>query len=176
VTDLLVRDVMHAVPLLEAGDSAENALAQSGDARLVAVSHAAHKLPAILRTDRIRAAPEDTTLADLLPEGDPPPLLEADLPLDAAVERLAMSFVLNPSLAGGLVEIGADHWGVVPRRVFVEHAGLMTTRGGGDRLEGAPVGLLVFECEEDHDRKVVAYYDPDNPPRCRNGHLMKLVD
>ncbi|MGQ9928666.1 MAG: hypothetical protein ACUVS4_17615 [Chloroflexaceae bacterium] len=44
------------------------------------------------------------------------------------------------------------------------------------RLEGAPVDLLFFECPEDHERTLVAYYDPQNPPRCSQGHLMKPVE
>src|SRR5947208_15444465 len=104
---LRVRDVMSEVPELEGDETVGAALAANphatAEVALVRLDEAT--APAIVRLDALRAAPEETALADLVAGGSAL-VLEPDLPIEAAVERLAKALVADRSLAGALVARG----------------------------------------------------------------------
>lgn len=102
--------------------------------------------------------------------------IEPEVAIESAVIMLAKDLVLHPDLSGVIVQTQGHLQGVLPRQVLVEHASRIVTRRSVDRLEGAPVDLLFFECAEDGERQLVAYYDPQNPPKCSRGHSMKPVE
>ncbi|MFN8490282.1 MAG: hypothetical protein U0350_22030 [Caldilineaceae bacterium] len=95
--------------------------------------------------------------------------------IEQVVRRLANALVSDPKLAGLIVQDDQEVIGIVSRPKLVEIAGRVITRGGdASRLEGASSLLGVYYyCPVDGEEKLVSYYNPANPPRCRQGHLMK---
>ena len=84
--------------------------------------------------------------------------------------------VARSDAPGVIVMDGDEVAGLLSRSTLTSFA--LTTarrRGGADRLPGNPVSELIFVCAEDGERQTVAFYDPDAPPRCKNGHLMHRV-
>ncbi|MFD5562492.1 hypothetical protein [Kitasatospora griseola] len=53
-------------------------------------------------------------------------------------------------------------------------AGLPPDRGTylNDDVPGLPLTTLLFTCAVHQEDQVVAYYDPEEPPRCSHGDLM----
>jgi len=84
--------------------------------------------------------------------------------------------VFHPRLQGVIVRERGQVQGVLPRQELVERASRLVTRSIVDRMEGAPVDILYFECPMDGERQLVAYYDPGNPPTCSQGHRMRPVE
>lgn len=130
----------------------------------------------LVTAEQLRAADSDACLQSLISDAPGPIFIEPHVTIDNAVKMLAKDLVLKPNLAGIIVQEQGQVRGVLPRQVVVEHASQVVTRETADRLEGAPIDVLFFECPEDHERKLVAYYDPQNPPKCSKGHLMKPVE
>lgn len=128
----------------------------------------------IVTREQLQAAPKDAVLRQMIARRVL--TVEPEVTMESAVTMLAKDLVLHPDLSGVIVQTQGRLQGVLPREVLVEHASRVVTRGSAGRLEGAPVDLLFFECAEDGERKLVAYYDPQNPPRCSQGHLMKPVE
>lgn len=125
--------------------------------------------------EQLQAAQEDVDIRQLV-AGQRVITLEPGVAIESAVRMLAKDLVLHPDLPGVIVPTQGHLQGVLPRQALVEYASRIVTRTVGDRMEGAPIDLLFFECPEDGERKLVAYYDPQNPPRCSRGHLMKPVE
>lgn len=129
----------------------------------------------IVTREQLQAAPEDVDIRQLT-TAQRVITVEPEVTVESTVEMLAKDLVLHPDLPGVIVQTQGHLQGVLPRRVLVEHASRIVTRTVSDRLEGAPVDLLFFECPEDGERQLVAYYDPQNPPKCSQGHRMKPVE
>lgn len=129
----------------------------------------------IVTREQLQEAQRDVDLRQLT-AAQPVITVEPEVTVESAAEMLAKDLVLHPALPGVIVQTQGHLQGVLPRRVLLERASRIVTRTFTDRLEGAPVDLLFFECPEDGERKLVAYYDPQNPPKCSQGHLMKPVE
>jgi CBS domain-containing protein len=141
------------------------------------VSGARGELLALVTAEQLRAGHSGGQRLQMLVADAPRPIVvEPRVTLDSVIQRLTKDLVLQPGLAGIVVQERDHLKGVVPRDEIVEYASRTAKRGIADRLEGAPVDVLLYECEIDHERKLVAYYDPKNPPRCSAGHLMKPVE
>ena len=126
--------------------------------------------------EALRRAEAEGRLAEAWKEAPPPIVVRPDMRVDDVTRRLAKDLVLNPRLAGVIVQEGEQVLGVLPRSFLAQRASRLVTRGTADRLEGPPVDLLYFECPQDGERQLVAYYDPQNPPTCRQGHRMRPVE
>ena len=131
---------------------------------------------ALVSLEQLHATDKSAPLLSLIMDVQRPIIVEASVTIDDAVTMLAKDLVLNPDLAGIVVQDRDRLQGVLPRRAIIEHTSRIVTRSTADRLEGAPVDALFFECPDDHERILVAYYDPQNPPLCSKGHLMRPVE
>lgn len=128
----------------------------------------------VVTREQLQAAPKDVFLRQMIARRVL--TVEPEETLENAVRMLAKDLVLHPDFSGVIVQTQGRLQGVLPREVLVEHASRVVTREIPVRLEGAPIDPLFFECAEDGERKLVAYYDPQNPPRCSQGHRMKPVE
>ena len=136
-----------------------------------------------LVVDRVRSLPKALLSERELERADPKTKLEklvmhapelvsvkAPYKLSDVVQRHAKYVELRPNLPGVLVDVG-EGFRVLPREIITKSATRVVTRGMNDgRLEGAPLDVLFYKCPIDNERKLVAYYDPKNPPRCTLGH------
>jgi len=173
-----VQELALPVLVLEANMTVAEALKklEHAQATLGVVSDARAQPLGIVTTEQLHAAQKSASVNSLIGTTPRPIMVEPSATIDDVVKMLAKDLVLNPDLAGVIVQEQGEVQGVLPRKTIVEYASRVVTRGTVDRLEGAPVDTLFFECSEDHERKLVAYYDPQNPPKCSKGHLMKPVE
>jgi hypothetical protein len=97
--------------------------------------------------------------------------------LDRVAQKYGKDLELRPNLAGVVVIERDEVRGILPRQMIVSQAARVVTRGAGTSyLEGSPIDYVIYECPEDHERKFVDYYNPQNPPRCQRGHLMQILE
>ena len=123
-----------------------------------------------------RSANKQEKLASLIASLPRPSPVRADDKLAPIVEVLAHELITDRSLAGLVVwDEQQQVIGVVPRKRLARVAAGMIERGGdSSRLEGASILTgAYFYCPQDGEEKLVSYYNPANPPKCKNGHLMK---
>lgn len=118
----------------------------------------------------------ESRLADMAIDAPSPIFAPPGISIDQVARLVAKDLVLNPRLAGVVVKEGDQVLGVLTRQFLAQSAARLTTRGTTDRMEGAPVDILYFECPKDGERQLVAYYDPQHPPTCSQGHRMQPVD
>ncbi len=134
------------------------------------------RLAGLVTAEELRKADPQAPLDFLLAAAPSPIFIEPDVRIDHAVQVLAKDLVLRPRLQGVIVREQDRVRGVLPRQELVERASRLVTRSLVDRMEGAPVDILYFECPIDGERQLVAYYDPRNPPTCSQGHRMQPVE
>jgi len=130
----------------------------------------------LVTAEELHKANPQAPLSSLLTVTLSPIFIEPDVSIDHAVQVLAKDLVLRPRLQGVIVREQGQVRGVLPRQELVERASPLVTRSLVDRMEGAPVDILYFECPIDGERQLVAYYDPRNPPTCNQGHRMQPVE
>ncbi|MFL6211950.1 MAG: hypothetical protein ACJ74W_24095 [Pyrinomonadaceae bacterium] len=156
------------------------------DARLKLQSeHTSHALivdtvrgarAALLSDKQLADARPDAILKNLVEHAPEPLTIRVPYDLDDVVQRHAKTLELRPNLPGILVEDGAEIK-LLPRQVIIKGATHVVTRGAQFyRLEGSPLDVMFYECPIDFERKMVAYYDPNDPPRCKFKHLMVPVE
>lgn len=169
-----VRDLMRPLPIFEARLRAGEVLRELTQAQAeVGLVHGADG-DALLVSDRLRSADPEQPVGELT-HPEPPLVVSSDQPLDSVVDAAAFDLVTRPSLPGAIVQLAEGGLAFLPRSALIARANL-ATRATVDRLEGAPVDLLVFQCPGDGERQIVSYYDPSNPPMCRSGHRMQPVE
>jgi hypothetical protein len=135
------------------------------------------QLVALVQKETLRSEENaQSSLNSVIATKPVPFVIGADTNLDKVVQEFASDFAANPNLEGILVKENEDLKGVLPRRLIVKRALEIVATRGVDRLEGAPLDTVYYECTIDNERKSIDYYDPKNPPKCRNGHKMKLVE
>lgn len=131
---------------------------------------------ALLSKAELTEATPDSMLREVAKYAPEPINVNAPYDLDHVARRHSSYLEKWPNLPGILVKVG-EGFRVLPREVVTKGASRVVTRGMNEgRLEGAPLDVLFFECPIDHERKLVSYYDPRNPPRCRLGHDMAPVE
>jgi hypothetical protein len=132
---------------------------------------------ALLSEAELKQAEPDSLLREVARYAAPlSDSVRAPYVLDDVVRRHSGYLERWPNLPGLLVTYD-EGFRVLPREVVTKGASQVVTRGMNEgRLEGAPLDVLFYECPIDHERKLVAYYDPRNPPRCRLGHDMAPVE
>ena len=164
---------------LSAGMSVQSALQEldASNCEYGIIKNAQGEFLALILAERLRSDknPQDT-LSSVVANRPVPLVSGADLNLDKVVKDFASNFAADPELEGVVVKENEDLKGVLPRRVIVKRALEIVATRGLDRLEGAPLDTVYFECAIDKERKSVDFYDPAHPPKCRNGHEMKLVE
>lgn len=148
---------------------------QDAQAQYGIVIGAQDNLLGLVTAEELRAGEANARVQTLI-QNAPPVILEPNVTLNSAVRALAKDLVLKPQLSGIVVQTQGKVQGIVPRKTIVEHAARVVTRGTADRLEGSPIDVLFYECLIDHERKLVAYYDPAHPPTCSQGHKMNPVE
>lgn len=134
------------------------------------------RLAGLVTAEELRKADPQARLDSLLTAVPSPISIDPDVRVEHAVRVLAKDLVLQPRLQGVIVREQGQVRGVLPRQELVERASRLVTRSIVDRMEGAPVDILYFECPIDGERQLVAYYDPGNPPTCSQGHRMRPVE
>jgi CBS domain-containing protein len=134
------------------------------------------RLAGLVTAEELRKADPQAQLNSLLAAAPSPISIDPDVRIEHAVRVLAKDLVFHPRLQGVIVREQSQVRGVLPRRELVERASRLVTRSIVDRMEGAPVDILYFECPMDGERQLVAYYDPGNPPTCSQGHRMRPVE
>lgn len=168
-----VRDVVRPVPELGRDETVEGALEKMRQAKAdVAVVPGGERRYMLVTMEQLQAA-EPSVRTEAL-DLHHPVIVDADERLEHVAGETARELVLRPRLPGVLVVSKENLLGLVPRSVLADLA-LTASRSGADRLEGAPIDTLVFECPVDGERRVIGYYDRSNPPRCADGHPMQLV-
>ncbi len=148
---------------------------QAAQAQYGVVIGSQDRVLGLVTIERLREGDANAYVETLIDSG-PPIFLEPNVTLDTAVRALAKDFVLRPQLAGVVVQAQGKVEGILPRNIIVERAARLGTRGVADRLTGSPLDILFFECPVDHERRIVVYYDPSNPPKCSQGHLMMPIE
>ncbi len=134
------------------------------------------RLAGLVTAEELRKADPQARLDSLLTAVPSPISIDPDVRIEHAMRVLAKDLVLQPRLQGVIVREQGQVRGVLPRQELVERASRLVTRSIVDRMEGAPVDILYFECPMDGERQLVAYYDPGNPPTCSQGHRMRPVE
>jgi CBS domain-containing protein len=130
----------------------------------------------LVTVEELHKADPQAQLNSLLAAAPSPVFIEPNVRIEHAVRVLAKDLVLHPRLQGVIVRERGQVQGVLPRQELVERASRLVTRSIVDRMEGAPVDILYFECPMDGERQLVAYYDPGNLPTCSQGHRMRPVE
>ncbi len=150
---------------------------RSEGTKVLLIVDSARGLPkALLSRVELEQALPDSPLEEVAKYAPEPVGVKAPYDLDRVAQRHSGYLERWPNLPGLLVETG-EGFRVLPREVITKGASKVVTRGMNEgRLEGAPLDVLFYECPIDHERKLVAYYDPRNPPRCRLGHDMAPVE
>lgn len=169
-----VRDLMCPLPIFEPGQHAGEVLRELVQARAEVGLVRGADGDAFLVADRLRSADPEQPVGDLA-HPEPPLVVGSEQPLDSVVDAAAFDLVTRPSLPGAIVELPDGGLAFLPRSDLIARANL-ATRQTVDRLEGAPVDLLVFQCPDDGERQIISYYDPANPPMCHRGHRMRPVE
>jgi hypothetical protein len=126
----------------------------------------------LVSTGTLRELPSGVSVGEIVRDLPEPLELRGDVSAEVELDRVGRRLLGEPDLLGAVVDLGDGTWTALSRDEIATFLGSRTTV---DRLEGAPIDVLVFECSTDKERKVVPYYDPRNPPLCSNGHPMKPI-
>jgi hypothetical protein len=164
---------------LDAGMSIQSALEEldASNSEYGIIKNDQGEFLALIQAERLRSEKNPQNTLSSVVVNKPVPLISgADVDLDKVVKDFASAVAADPELEGVVIKENEDLKGVLPRRVIVKRALEIVATRGLDRLEGGPLDTVYFECAIDKERKSVDYYDPANPPKCRNGHPMKLVE
>jgi hypothetical protein len=179
VTDLmLVQEFMFAVEGLGADMTVAEALEilERTSVTLGVVRGTEGTLLATVSLEQLRAVNGNQLMQTYAASLPRPIVSEPRIPFASVVRALKKYSALDPDLVGIVVQDGDRLQGVVPGKTIQDYISFQVLRGEGNRLEGAPVDVLMFECETCPERRFIAYYDPNNPPKCSAGHVMKLVE
>lgn len=132
---------------------------------------------ALISKEQLHLANSDEPINSLLPYPSGLIVVELGEMLDRVAQKYGKDLELRPNLAGVVVIERNEVRGILPRQMIVSQAARVVTRGAGTSyLEGSPIDYVIYECPEDHERKFVDYYNPQNPPRCQRGHLMQIIE
>lgn len=173
-----VREAILPAEVLDEESTVAEALArmeQSG-AAFVVLRNRQGGLRGPIAVEALRQANGDIRLEELGKPEPPPIIVPLEMGIDRIIRIVAKDLVLNPRIKGVIVREKDQVLGVLPRRLLAQRAARLVTRGTADRMEGAPVDVLYFECPVDGERQIVPYYDPQNPPTCSQGHRMEPVE
>jgi predicted transcriptional regulator len=173
-----VRELLAPAIILDSARTVAEALRQLEQAGVTfcVIQDEQGRLAGLVTAEELRKADPQARLDSLLTAVPSPISIDPDVRIEHAVRVLAKDLVLQPRLQGVIVREQGQVRGVLPRQELVERASRLVTRSIVDRMEGAPVDILYFECPIDGERQLVAYYDPDNPPTCSQGHRMRPVE
>ncbi|MGB9872578.1 MAG: CBS domain-containing protein [Anaerolineae bacterium] len=173
-----VREAAAPAVTLDAGATVAEALARLEQAgvEFAVLRDAQGALRGPVTLTDLRRAEGEASLEAIWEETPPPIVVPPGMDVDQVARTVARDLVLNPGFQGVIVREGDRVLGVLPRRLLAQRAARWATRGTADRLEGAPVDILYFECPVDGERRMVPYYDPQNPPTCSQGHPMEPVE
>ena len=181
MTERTIRELLKPSITLETSTTVAEALRRLEQAGVTfgVIQDEQGRLTGLVTAEELRKADPQTQLDSPL-VATPSPIFVVpdvrDVRIDHAVRVLAKDLVLQPRLQGVIVREQGQVRGVLPRQELVERASRLVTRSIVDRMEGAPVDILYFECPMDGERQLVAYYDPGNPPTCSQGHRMRPVE
>lgn len=163
--------------LLDPKLSVEQALKQLGQKTYGVITEPQAELPVLVTAGVLKRFSDQQATIGSIAEALPRPApVQPDVRLDQVASVLATDLVANPDLAGLVVwDDRQKVVGILPRQVLARVAARLIERGGDtSRLEGASaVAGVYFYCPIDGEEKLVSYYDPANPPKCSNNHLMK---
>lgn len=173
--ETLDKPVTKVVENLTAGEAL--AKMHSEETEVLLIVDGVRRLPkALLLKAELEQVPPDSALQEVARYAPEPESVKAPYDLDYVAQRHSGYLEKWPNLPGLLVDTGQD-FRMLPREDITKGASRVVTRGMNQgRLEGAPLDVLFYECPIDHERKLVAYYDPRNPPRCKLGHDMTPVE
>lgn len=124
---------------------------------------------ALLTDKQVRALVEDAGLVD--PNVPPPPHLDADRPVHEAAAAVKEQLARGLRPVGAVLTTAGRPIGVLSAATALDLVGAISR--SGDQVLGAPLSGLVFVCQAHDERMSVAYFDPDDPPRCSQGDLMR---
>lgn len=179
-------DLEKAAPLDEK-QTAYEALKTLGQAGVEfgVVYKASGKPKSLVSKEQLRRADGNELLNSFLPDPSGLIVVEFGETIDRVAQRYGKQLELWPNLAGVVVMERKELRGILLRQEIVSqlrqeivsHASRVVVRGAGTSyLEGSPIDYVIYECPEDHERKIIDYYDPQNHPRCTRGHLMQIVE
>ena len=178
MTEPTIRELLKPTISLDASMTVAEALRRLEQAGMTfgIIQDEQGRLARLVTAEELRKADPQAQLNSLLAAAPSPIFIEPNVRIDHAVRLLAKDLVFHPRLQGVIVREQGQVRGVLPRRELVERASRLVTRSIVDRMEGALVDILYFECPMDGERQLVAYYDPGNPPTCSQGHRMRPVE
>lgn len=165
--------------LLDEKQTADEALKTLEQARVEfgLVYDASDKPISLVSKEQLRQADGDESLNSFLPYPSGLIVVELGETIDQVAQRYGKELELRPNLAGVVIMERKELRGILLREEIVSQASRVVLRGAGTSyLEGSPIDYVIYECPEDHERKFVDYYNPQNPPRCKRGHLMQIVE
>ncbi len=173
-----VRDAVTPTVILDARATVAEALARldQAGAAFIVLQDEYGGLQGPFPAETLRQAEGQVRLGDALTGAPPPIVISSQMDVGQVTRMVAKDLVLNPRLAGVIVREEGRVLGVIPRTLLAQRASRLGTRGAADRMEGSPLDILYFECPVDGERRLVDYYDPQNPPICSHGHRMKPVE
>jgi CBS domain-containing protein len=177
MTEPTIRELLKPTISLDASTTVVEALRQLEQAGMTfgIIQDEQGRLAGLVTAEELRKADPQAQLNSLLAAALSPIFIEPDVSIDHAVQVLAKDLVLHPQLQGVIVREQGQVRGVLPREELTKKASRLVTRSIVDRMEGAPVDMLYFECPIDGERQLVGYYDPGHPPTCSQGHQMQPV-
>jgi hypothetical protein len=173
-----IEGLVPAIPLKEHAtiQTAINDLQNAETAFGVVISVRNEKI-AVISIDDLTKADGNKTVGTAVPENREIKVVESPETLEEVVENHAKYLELRPNLREIVVTENETVVGVLPRNVIITGATRVVTRGAGIlRMEGPPLGALFFRCPEDNERRMVTYYNPDDPPLCSKQHVMVPED
>jgi hypothetical protein len=162
--------------LLKASGTVAEVLSELGDVPYGVLKGESGELLALLSVDELRSINSNEPIQTFIANQSRPLTVDLQLELDKVVQGFAQDFVAHPDRGGLIVQDKGEVKGILPRKTIVEQALRIVSRRSIDRLEGAPLDVMIFECTEDPERKILDYYDSANPPKCSKGHEMKLLE
>ncbi|GAA5049862.1 hypothetical protein HNP84_004187 [Thermocatellispora tengchongensis] len=137
-----------------------------------------HEFAVVVDGERVTALLNLDGAMALDPAGDltalplrPPPAFPVERPVLEIAQAARAELERDPRLLGVVLLDGGGPVGVLRTEILLALAGTPTR--GVDRLGGDPLSRLAFVCPVHDERVEVAYYDPDDPPRCSHGDLMR---
>jgi len=178
MTEPTIRELLKPTISLDASTTVVEALRQLEQAGMTfgIIQDEQGRLAGLVTAEELRKADPQAQLNSLLAAALSPIFIEPDVSIDHAVQVLAKDLVLHPQLQGVIVREQGQVRGVLPREELTKKASRLVTRSIVDRMEGAPVDVLYFECPIDGERLLVGYYNPGHPPTCSRGHQMQPVE
>jgi CBS domain-containing protein len=178
MTEPTIRELLKPTISLDASMTVAEALRRLEQAGMTfgIIQDEQGRLARLVTAEELRKADPQAQLNSLLAAAPSPIFIELDVSIDHAVQVLAKDLVLHPQLQGVIVREQGQVRGILPREELTKKASRLVTRSIVDRMEGAPVDVLYFECPIDGERLLVGYYNPGHPPTCSQGHQMQPVE